>query len=225
MKTYVLLLLLGLVAPAALAQQPSKPALAGALDNMRNRDTYLRSLLGMVESRPALRDSVANAAGIAKDGETVYFYLEDKVLANDAANVRFLDSIIRKDGFPGIGTVGVERAQYAWLQLHNASPEKYLPQIKAAAEKKDLPFYCYAYSLDKTLMLQGKEQIYGSQVMRGRLKKTGETLTFIWPVQEPERVNERRKQAGINNTVEDFASSNGFTYRVVRLGEFDPEKE
>jgi hypothetical protein len=51
--------------------------------------------------------------------------------------------------------------------------------------------------LDPSLMSQGKEQLYGTQVMG----YTGQT-PFVWPIQNPGQVNQRRKQAGFTTTVE-----------------------
>lgn len=54
---------------------------------------------------------------------------------------------------------------------------------------------------DRYLMTDGKPQIYGTQGMtfddaRG---------SFIWPIENPEKVNERRKEAGFDETIEEYA--------------------
>ncbi|AWO01313.1 hypothetical protein DLD77_06230 [Chitinophaga alhagiae] len=212
------------------AQDVGNAALARAMDSIYRKDQQYRLLLQAVETHPALKDSIARAAGITADADTVYFYLLDEVLALDAANVRFIDSVTRQEGFPGIKALGPQRAHFAWLVIQHsdsATLSRYLPIIKEAADKKDLPFYCYAYSADKDLVRKGKAQRYGSQIREGVIKKTGKTMRFIWPVEVPGQLNERRKAAGLADTVEEYARSNGFTYQVVKLGEFtvNTEKE
>ena len=101
---------------------------------------------------------------------------------------------------------------------------KYLPIIKIAAEKKELSFRLYAMMLDRSLMFQDKEQIYGTQGTGVSVKNasTGkwETLLFIWPIQDPLTVNERRKAAGFTQTVEDYSKDLlGIEYRVLTLEE------
>jgi hypothetical protein len=72
--------------------------------------------------------------------------------------------------------------------------------------------------LDRDLMDQGKEQIYGTQGTCRQLKN-GVQECFIWPIQEPKKVNARRKNAGFEMTVEDNAKRLGIEYRVVKLKE------
>ncbi len=67
-------------------------------------------------------------------------------------------------------------------------------------------------------MNEGKEQIYGTQGT-SRLLKNGKKEDIIWPIQNPEQVNQRRKQAGFDQTVEDNAKRLGIVYRVVKLSE------
>ena len=102
-------------------------------------------------------------------------------------------------------------------------PTKYLPIIKAAAEKKELRFQLYATMLDRSLMFKDKEQIYGTQGSGMSVKNhtTGkwENLSFIWPIHDPVNVNERRKAAGFSETVEESAKSMGIEYRLFTLNE------
>ena len=75
--------------------------------------------------------------------------------------------------------------------------------------------------LDRQLMYTGKEQIYGTQGTWRKLK-SGKQETFIWPIKDPETVNERRKKAGFTQTVEDNATRLGIKYRVVSMDEIPP---
>lgn len=71
---------------------------------------------------------------------------------------------------------------------------------------------------DRYLMYQGKEQIYGTQGTTS-LFKSGKNESFIWPIQNPERVNQRRKKAGFSQTIEEYAKRFQINYRVVKLSE------
>ena len=72
--------------------------------------------------------------------------------------------------------------------------------IKKAAQDGQLPFTLAATMEDRYLMNQGKEQIYGTQA-----QITAANGIFIWPVQDPENVNKRRKEAGFTTTIEEYA--------------------
>ena len=87
-----------------------------------------------------------------------------------------------------------------YIIQHSKMIDNYLPLLKEAAEKKELRFQLYAMMLDRSLMFQNKEQVYGTQGTGFDVKnpKTGqwERLFIIWPIQDPATVNQRRKEAG-----------------------------
>jgi len=93
-----------------------------------------------------------------------------------------------------------------------------MPLMKKAAEDKELPYYLYAMMLDRDLMYQGHEQVYGSQVNCNGLK-SGKHECFVWPIKDAAKVNERRKKAGFDQTVEQNAQRLGVAYRVVTMDE------
>lgn len=77
--------------------------------------------------------------------------------------------------------------------------------------------------LDRQLMYEGKKQLYGTQ---GRSygvldPKTGqlETVSFIWPIKDARGVNERRKKAGFDSTVEANARRLNIEYKPITLKE------
>jgi hypothetical protein len=55
---------------------------------------------------------------------------------------------------------------------------------------------------DRLLMFQGKKQIYGTQAANWVRPEDG---TVIWPIEDAENVNKRRKEAGFKTTVEEYA--------------------
>ena len=90
--------------------------------------------------------------------------------------------------------------------------------IKKAAEQNELPFSLYAMMLDRQLMRDGKEQVYGTQAMTKKLKN-GNMESFIWPIKDPLQVNRLRKEAGFDTTVEQNAKRFNIVYRVVAMDE------
>lgn len=73
--------------------------------------------------------------------------------------------------------------------------------------------------LDRYLMNKNKEQIYGSQCTMRTLKASGKNEWIIWPIKNAGAVNKRRKNAGFEDTIEDYAKSFEVKYRVVKLSE------
>jgi hypothetical protein len=134
-------------------------------------------------------------------------------------------AIIKQYGYPGKTLVGEPTNEAAWYIIqHSDDIKSYLPLIKTAAKRGELPFRLYAQMLDRQLMRDGKEQLYGTQAMgyRPLNAATGERESlppFVWPIKDEAKVNERRKQAGFSNTVEENAAVLGIKYRVVTLPE------
>lgn len=227
MKRLLLLLIVAFTAAIPLqAQVASDPVLARAMDSIFKKDQHYRSLLYAIDTNTAVRDSIARAARLPAD--SLFEYLLEEMSAVDASNLRFIDSVIKKRGYPGKSLLGAEKAYIPWLIIHHADSAVlagYMPVLKASAEKGELQFGNYAYSLDRMLVSQGKEQRYGSQIVERVMVKTGKRMKFIWPLEDPEKVNKRRKAAGLNDTIEEYARLHGFEYQVVKLGEFRTEEE
>jgi hypothetical protein len=120
-----------------------------------------------------------------------------------------------------VGTPTNEAAFY--VIQHSQNIDKYLPVIKEAADKKELPFKLYAMMLDRSLMDNGKEQIYGTQGIGFQITnpQTGkkESKMIIWPIKNSTTVNKKRKKAGFDQTVEDNAKRLGIDYKALTLQE------
>ena len=135
----------------------------------------------------------------------------------DEENIKKIEIIISKYGYPGKSLVGepTNRAAFLVIQHSNKIP-KYLPLIKTAAEKKELPFRSYALMLDRYLMEKKEFQIYGSQ----GLEMGG--IPIIWPIKDPANVNKLRKEAGFAQTIEEYSKDlfgENFEYKVYSLEE------
>jgi hypothetical protein len=218
----LLLSALLLLALPAVAQTARNPRLKAELDSIYAVDQRYRTLLfdSRVNRNP---DSLARALG--KSREELYPYLNKQLNASDAANQARVKTIMQQYGYPGKTLVGEPTNEAAWYVIqHSGDIDTYLPQIKKAAKKGELPYYLYAQMLDRQLMRNGKPQLYGTQALSYNVtnSQTGQREgqpPFIWPIKNPAQVNERRKQAGFPTTVEANATRMGITYRVVTMEE------
>ncbi|GEQ85700.1 hypothetical protein ULMS_12080 [Patiriisocius marinistellae] len=137
----------------------------------------------------------------------------------DASNIQFVEKYFDTKGYPGKSVVGEPSNNAAWYVLqHNPDriPE-YLPMIKKAGEAGEISFRLVAMMEDRYLMGEEKPQIYGTQ---------GGTLpdgtNYIWPIENPETVNERRVKAGYTQTIEAYAKllfGEDFEYKALTIDE------
>jgi hypothetical protein len=133
-----------------------------------------------------------------------------------------VEAIIKQYGYPGKSLVGTPANEAAFYVIqHSDHIDQYIPIIKKAAEQKELSFTLYAMMLDRSLMYNRKEQIYGTQAKGFETidKATGKKIfkMIIWPVQNPKTVNALRKKAGFDQTIEENAQRLGVEYEVLTL--------
>ena len=221
MRISFVALLLGLL-PQGLAAQtaPQNPRLKHELDSLYAVDQRWRGMLfnPRISRRP---DSLARALGVTR--ESLATYIPGQMLRTDSTNAVRMRAILKQYGYPGKSLVGTPTNEGAYYVIqHSPAIKPFLPLIKKAAEKGELPFYLYAQMLDRQLMRDGKEQRYGTQAMSYTILNpaTGRhepQPLFVWPIADAARVNERRQKAGFTETVEQNAAALGIPYRVVTL--------
>jgi hypothetical protein len=195
-------------------------ALKKELDSIYVLDQKYRTIMSL--DMDVKGDSLAQAFGVSK--EALPDHLWKLQLQVDSTNIIRVQQIIKEVGYPGKTLVGTPTNESAFYVIqHSRVIDQYLPLLKEAAEKKEISFGLYAMMLDRNLMFQGKEQLYGTQ---GRSiyvfdPKTGQTemQMIIWPIKDAATVNERRKAAGFAQTVEENAKRLGIEYRVYTLEE------
>lgn len=190
------------------------------LDTLQMLDQKYRT--DLVANMKGKGDSLAIVYGVEKEVLNEQLWkLQGKI---DSVNLTRVEEIISRYGYPGVSLVGNQTNKVAFLIIqHSKVIDKYLPIIKTAAEKNELPFQLYAMMLDRSLMFQDKEQVYGTQGSGMSVKSPTtakwEDLSFIWPIHDPSNVNERRKAAGFTQTVEESAKSLSIEYKVFTLEE------
>ncbi|WP_223653101.1 DUF6624 domain-containing protein [Hymenobacter psoromatis] len=227
MKYLFLSLLLWLIASApAGAQRIAKPSarlnppLKQELDSMYVQDQIFREAL-IDPAKTKQRDSLAQRYQLPANN--VQGGLMSRMIRTDSSNLQRVRAIIKRFGYPGKSLVGTPTNEAAFYVIqHSSRIPEYLPLIKQAAEQGELPFRLYAMMLDRQLMYAGQPQVYGTQ---GRSfpnpNPTEKQQYFIWPIADPAHVNERRRQAGFDQTVEENAARLNIPYQVLTIEEVE----
>ncbi len=129
------------------------------LDSLQLLDQKYRSILSA--NMMGKGDSLAAIYGIKKENLNDYFWQLQGEL--DSLTIARVEKIINDHGYHGLSLVGKPTNEVVFcIVQHSKDIDKYLPIIKAAAEKKELGFHLYAMMLDRSLMFQDKEQVYGT---------------------------------------------------------------
>ena len=202
------------------AQKNLNISLKNELDTLISLDQKYR--VDLLANMKGKGDSLARVYGVKQELLNEYLWkLQGEI---DSMNTARVEEIINKYGYPGISLVGDSTNEVAFYIIqHSKFIDKYLPVIKEAAEKNELRFQLYAMMLDRSLMFNDKEQIYGTQVsvisVKNKLTGKWENLSFIWPINDPLNINQRRKAAGFNNTIEESAKRLGIVYQIYKLDE------
>jgi len=186
--------------------------LKSQLDSIQELDQRYRGLIGL--SPEALKTEAA-ARGL--DEEEYSGDLWGKQSSIDKSNMDFVEKIFKTKGYPGKSMVGEPTNTTAWYVLqHSEKIPQYFPLIKKAGEEAQIPYRLVAMMEDRYLVQQGKPQIYGTQGQ----SYSDDRGSFIWPIENPETVNERRMEAGFTSTIEEYGKNlfgSDFTYKVLTM--------
>ena len=217
MKRLVLIALFVFSYLSLAAQSKINMRLKNQMDSVMVLDQKYRDTLSLLED-PKKADSTTKSLHYSSVSSALNHY--DKMINRlDSLNLIFVESVFRKFGYPGSSLVGSKDNLSAWLIIqHSNKIDQYIDLIRKAAENGELPYRFYAMMLDRKLVSEGKEQIYGTQVICRKFKNIKEDC-FVWPIKDPEKVNERRKAVGFDSTVEENAERLDVKYRVVKIEE------
>ena len=106
------------------------------------------------------------AAKLGMSTQQAAVYLSKQMMRTDSTNTQHISQIISRHGYPGKSLVGTPTNEAAFYVIqHSQLIKQYLPLVKQAAEKVELSFRLYAMMLDRQLMFDGNEQVYGTQAM------------------------------------------------------------
>lgn len=187
------------------------------LDSIGVLDQKYRTL--MQEDSPEARAELGKKMGLSEAEYSGDLWKMQVVI--DSSNMNYIEKIFNTKGYPGKSMVGEPTNIVAWNVLqHSNKIEKYLPLIKEAGKKGEIPMNLVAMMEDRYMMHQGKPQIYGTQ---GRMEDTNR---FIWPIKDPENVNDRRQKAGFDTTIEEYSKElfgEDFEYKPLTMDDISKE--
>jgi hypothetical protein len=158
------------------------PADAKKLAQLWETDQYYRFRLG--------------AAYEKKDTATVN-EIWKKLKPEDAANLKQLEAIMNRIGWPTATKVGKRGANTAFLIIDHSPREimeKYFPLLESAAKKGEASLSDYAVMQDRILVNRGKKQIYGTQ----KYWDEKQNKFVFFPIEDEKNVNARRKEVGLD---------------------------
>ncbi|MGF7082672.1 DUF6624 domain-containing protein [Mucilaginibacter sp. UYCu711] len=225
MKT-LLFLTTWLLALNCFAQSQINVKLKARLDTILQRDQGVREFFD-TETKDQRKDTLAQMLGYPRDSlQKNQWRFINKV---DVANIEKVESIIAQYGYPGKTMVGEpENTAVFYVIQHSNKIAKYYLLIEEAGKKGELPFTCVALMLDRKLMNEHKEQIYGTQIMSIMIPdaKTGKKrmFGFVVPIKDAANVNQRRKEAGFDLTVEQNAKRLDTVYKPYTYEQIDEIK-
>jgi hypothetical protein len=119
----------------------------------------------------------------------------------DSLNQLSVKAILEQYGWVGPKKVGPEASQTLFLVIQHASQqyqERYLPLVREASKKGEIPKSSLALLEDRIAMRQGKKQLYGSQI--GMDQETG--AYYVMPLEDPKNVDRRRAHMGLGPIAE-----------------------
>jgi len=128
-----------------------------------------------------------------------------KMIAVDSVNQTRVIPILEQYGWLPKSKVGDKAAKGIFYVVQHSNLktiEKYLPQMEALAKQGEASATDAAKMRDRLLMFQGKKQLYGTQAVNYLRPEDG---NVIWPIEDVENVNMRRKEVGFTTTVEEYA--------------------
>ncbi|WP_266202826.1 DUF6624 domain-containing protein [Pontibacter kalidii] len=135
----------------------------------------------------------------------------------DSTNQTKVLPILEKYGWLPKSRIGEKAADavfYVVQHSNTATIEKYLPQMEEMAKQGEASGTDAAKMRDRLLMWKGEKQLYGTQAVNFIRE---DARHAIWPIDDVENVNRRRKAVGFTTTIEEYAAEAG----VI----FDPKEE
>jgi hypothetical protein len=187
------------------------------LNTILLKDQAIRELISenLTDSRKAELLAQLNLQETDIEGNRI-FALMRKI---DSINSIEIEKIVKEFGYPGKSLVGepANKAVFYVIQ-HSDRIEEYLPLIRKAAENGDIAKTSLAMMEDRYLMNKGIEQVYGTQI-KGQANKNGDWIYFLWPLKNPDSVNSWRKQAGFNQSIEEYVQEMDVEYKLYKINE------
>jgi len=219
MKTIKVLSVLILLTLTTKVQSQINKELKQKLDSILYTDQTLRELFDNSISEERKNEILSEFGYTQDDFKKRFFGI---VTDQDSLNIVEIEGIISKYGYPGKTLVGEPTNEAAWYVIqHSNKIGQYYPLIEKTGEEGELPKKLVAMMKDRLLMNQEKPQIYGTQVAGRSIAESDKWFQFVWPIENPESVNQRRKEVGLDLTVEENAKRLGVEYKKYTMKQID----
>ena len=158
-----------------------------------------RELLEMMAEDNSVREE------LAADGSLFEGY-HPRMEAVHRRNSARLSVIFDERGWPGLSLAGEDGEEAAWVIVQHSIGEpafqrRGLELLKEAAARGEAPRWQVAYLEDRICACEGRPQIYGTQY---DWDENGEMSPYP-AIEDAERVNERRRAAGLVTLEENLA--------------------
>ena len=147
--------------------------------------------------------------------------LHELMNKTDFTNLIKIEKILNECGWLGADAIGEQGNKTLFLVIQHSDLEtqlKYLPMMREAVKKGNAKGTNFALLVDRIEMEKGNRQIYGSQI-----KIDGDEF-YVYPIIEPEKVNERRAEVGLE-PIEDYVKNVGITWDIEKHKEKTKELE
>ena len=178
------------------------------------------------EQQPiTLRDSMIELYGAdSKEAEKYQLIYEKNHVINEEKITNLLDTY----GWPKKEVIGEQGNWTICNVIQHAENDvriKYLPMMKEAVLEKQLQPRFLVRAQDRIATEQGQLQIYG-----GQMKYYPETKSFnVWPVFEPENIDKRRAEIGLEPIAEFLKARFNFDWnleeQIQRSKEFEAQQQ
>jgi hypothetical protein len=193
-KSFVLLLFFALCVNSSLSAQDAGD---GAAEFKALRQELIKMGNEDQKHREELATLMKELSGTGKERVMKKFVAlvkkQDKI---DKRNIKRLEEIIARYGWPTISMGGKEASESAFLIVQHADlvyQKKYFPMLKTAAMKNEARRDHVAMMEDRMLMGEGKKQIYGTGLKTDDVTKE----LKLWPIENEEEVDARRAAVGL----------------------------
>lgn len=139
-------------------------------------------------------------AKLSADQKAEHSKLAEAVGAADKENTARLTKVIDGTGWPTVTQVGKDGAHAAWLLVQHADAnpkfQRTCLDLMTRLPKEEVSQKDVAYLTDRVLLAEGKKQVYGTQFTNvgGKWEPR--------PLDEPEKVDDRRRAAGLPTLAE-----------------------
>lgn len=130
----------------------------------------------------------------------------------DSVNLKCVVAILEKYGWIARSKVSERATDALFFVIQHSdleTMERWMPKFEKQVHAGEASGTQFALMKDRFLMWQGKRQLYGTQAS-SRLR--ADKQLAIWPIEDVKHVNERRRKIGIENIVEEYATSLGALY-------------